>query len=242
MAKITNIEELLSKVDRKIGQIDTDKLKPSPDAKEEAARDALDEYSGSCPHLKVSEEVGDGSTRRFVLSTLLGTGWIADTSLVQSVAFVRDANTDTEQVEELAIEDWAVRLDTSEQEVLFLDRAAGTDETIRIRWTSPHTINELDEATVTTVPSRDTEALALLAASKVAEWIARTACDMANRAMGIDQVDFNTFDRRWSDKAKRLRAGAIERLNPTELSAGGAGTSVEWKSDDRLSGLSRVSH
>lgn len=242
---IANLADLKNRVELRLGRIESQRLEPTSEALEESCRSALAELSSIRPRSIVREIAGDGTTRRFVLSTALADpdGWVAFSSDVLGIEDVSNTGTDDEAVDPLGEDDWAIRIATDGTEVLFLGVAVGTDRHLRIRYSRAHTVEDLDGATVTTVPERDTEPLVLLATSEAAGWIARTAADLADRgSLGVDQVEFAGFSRRWREFSDALRKRAAERLGASELVSGGAGTSVEWESESRLGRFPRVSH
>jgi hypothetical protein len=243
---ITDLAELVALIDRRVGKVESAKLTPSQQTSEDLAREAVVELSRSWPRRLVHELAGDGTTRRWVLVSTLNTAgreWLDGYSEIETVFEVYDAGTDDETKRELKAEEFETYLDTNDQAVLFLGPLYGSQTTIRIVYTRPHSINNLDGATSTTVLERQTEALILLGSAIRAGWIARTAADLANRAVGIDQVDYHKIGEAWSIRAQELRKSAIEHAQPTELGAGAAGTSVDWDTESLLvPGVPRLSH
>ena len=98
-----------------------------------------------------------------------------------------------------------------------------------------------DAATATTIYERDSEGFLLLVCSLLAHWVARAASDQKNSSLGVEQINYDTIDRRWRQKGEDLRKQALERFESTEFSAGVAAFSVEYKTRDRF-GFPRVSH
>jgi hypothetical protein len=242
---IANLAELRTRIDLRLGRIESERLQPTVEALEESCRSALAELSAIRPRSVVRELAGDGSSRRYVLTTAFADpdGWVADSSDVLEIGEVSNTGTDDETVDPLGEDDWAIRRGTDGLEVLFVGTPVGVDRVLRIRYSRAHTVTDLDGAAATTVPERETEALVLLATSEAAGWIARTAADLADRgSLGVDQIEFAGFSRRWREFSDVLRKRAAERLGASELVSGGAGTSVEWESESRLGRLPRVSH
>jgi len=239
------LAEVRTKAITRLGKIESLKLQPTEEAQDAAVRSALDEYSSHRPRELVKRVAGDGQTRRWVLKTLLSAEpvWLPRTSRVQALEILEDPDTDDEHRRELEAEEWEVRIDAAGDEVLWLLRPPGTSETLSITWTRPQQIETLDgtDATPgTTVPDGDVEGFLLLVLANLAGWVARSASDLKNESMGLDQVDYDTIDRRWRDNEKSLRKQALERFVPTEF-APASGTSVDYRSRDRY-GFPRVSH
>lgn len=243
MASFSDLRTLREEVRRRLGKPESSKLVPSEAEEDDSIRDVLHEWNRIKPQVFVNEVVGDDATRRFVLSTTItgSPAWDDDVSELLQVAAVAEPDTDDEQLAELDDNDWEVRLSAADDLVLFVKAALGTTQSHRLTWTLPHTIKDLDAATATTITERQKAIVLLLLAAELSELISRKASDMADHTMGVDQVDFRTFEQRWKDNATRLRERAAERLTPSEITAGAAGTSTEWETRNRQ-GLRRISH
>jgi len=241
MAAWTNLTTLKGELARYVA-VSSQKLQPSTDQIEDAVRDALDELSSVRPETLVHEALGDTTTRLYVLPTVIGALWIADRSTVSGLQKVTDPDTDDENAEAVEDDRWITRDSVAGDRVLHLSDLIGTGASLRIFWTRPLTIDELDTATATTVRAPDTQTLLLLAAERLAQGIARAASDLADNTLGVDQVDFQTFDRRWRERARELREKAEQRLNPEGTSVA-TGTSVQYRTSSRLTrGQRRVAH
>ncbi len=238
---LTEIDDYRIRTMERVGKVKSENLEPSSDVLDSICREALDEFSKILPRQIVTEAVGDGATKRYVLDTLLGSQWREEPSDIQRIYSVTDANTDAEKQTEIEEETWFMRQGTDGNHALFLPETIGTSTTLRVVWTLPHTVDKLDEATATTVPAKFTEALILLTAAATCEWISRTASTMSNSTIGVDQVDFDPIDIRWAKRAKALRVQASERFQPG-LVGSGAGYATEWNRNTRLGGSSRISH
>lgn len=234
----SNLTELLNVVDAKLGNIESDKLAPTTAAREEAVRGALSEYSTDAPRVRIHEEAGDGTTRRWVLPTEI-VDWTDGLSGVLKVSIVESANTDDEDEDELDEDEWATKRSASDEDVLFVATSVSTSQTLRIYWTDDHAVYGLDSATATTIPARDQDGFAYLVAANLAAWIMRTASDDADHTMGLDQVDFRGVRNQWAENARRLREAAIERV--PSLGKAGAGGAIDWINTDRLLGRRRIS-
>jgi len=236
----TDLATLIIETDSTLGKVESDKLKLTNDEKTAAVRDVLDEFNGVRPIVRVTEIVGTG-TRRYVLETAVA-GWDAGFSAIEQLYIVTQPGTSDEQARELSEESYDVRLtaDATPKHALFLAAAPSTSETLRIAWSLPHTVKDLDAATATSIGSADKQAFLLLVAAEFARKITCRASDLADHSMGLDQVDYRSPERTWRQNAKHLRDRAVQRLAPGELSTGAAGSSTEWLPRDRY-GNARVS-
>lgn len=246
---LTNLADLIGSVQALVGRVESAKLRPAsggtPDEQEEIIRTGLDEYSKVRPRVLVYQEQGDGATKRHVLASTIttsGKAWDDDQSELLAVEVVTDPDDDDELVTPTLEADWWLRQDTSEQHVLFLRYATGTTAYLRLHYTLPHTLDGLDGASATTVKDKDAEAVKLLCTAAWADWIARAASDLANESLGVDQVEYQTHAYNWARRARELRRAAVERLAPTQLTVGAAGTSIDWDTDALLGDNPRVSH
>lgn len=232
----TDLQSLIAEADHTLGRIESGKLQLVHDEKLASIADVVDEFNGIRPFLKQTEIAGNGVKRRFLLDTTVIAGWDAGFSQVQSLHLVADVGTDSEDADEIDDEAFEYRLtaDATPKEVLFfLFAAPATGQTLRIVWSLPHTVKDLDGAAATSIKARDKQAFLLLVASEFARKICCRACDLSDLSMGMDQVDYKTFSERWRINAKELRRRAIQRWAPSELSTGAAGSSTEWEPRDR---------
>ena len=92
--------EFRARVALKVGDIDTPHLQPTEAALDLHIESGLAQYDQIRPLVLVDETAGDGSTRRFVLATLLGSSYEAGFSQIISVHQVRDLDTDDESVDD----------------------------------------------------------------------------------------------------------------------------------------------
>lgn len=241
-AQWDNLAELKEAALRVLGSVNSQKLEPTGDDQEDAIRDAIDELSKIRPQVRVTDIVGDSTKVRYVLETEVA-GWDDDLSTLELLEIMTDKQTNSESRRVLEADDYEVR--PQEDELLVLKLLNGiivaTGEYLRITWTHPIEVLDLDAAPATTVPKRWKQVTLLLTCERLAGLIARKASDLADNSLGIDQVEFRTFDRRWKERAMELRARAVERLAPSELGATAPGTSIEYETTSRLYGR-RISH
>jgi hypothetical protein len=243
MAAFSNLSELREEVRRRLGALESTKLAPSEAEEEDSIRDVLSEFNRIRPQRFTSEIAGDGSQRRFVLATELAgpPTWVDNASELLSLELVTGANTDDERVLELDDAEWEIRQTTAGDLVLFVATAPGASETLRFTWSLPQTLDDLDGASATTIHEQDKPVFVLLVAAECAELIARKASDLADHTLGVDQVDFQSYQRRWRVNADRLHKRAEQRLVPSVLSAGGSGIGTEWETRNTF-GRPRISH
>ncbi len=241
-AQWTDLATIKTAIDRVLGAPESGKITPTGDDQEDAVRDALDELGKLRPQVRVTDIAGDGTKTRYVLSADV-TGWDDDLSTLEIIEIVNDKETDSETRRRIAVVDYELRPQADEKLALKLlnGKIAGTGEDLRLTWTHPIEVKDLDTATATTVAKRWRPTLLLLACERLAYLIARKASDLADNTLGIDQVEFRTFDRRWKERAIELRKRAVERLAPSEIAAISPGTSVEYETKSRLYG-ERITH
>lgn len=240
MSKVGTLDAFTARVLRRLGKVESEKMTPSPEAQADLIGEALDLYDRHRPHAQVHEREGSDVARRFVLPALI-TGWRSGTDRVLDVAQVMGANTDDEIEATYPATDWTVTRDTTGQDVLRLAWAPGSGTTLRIRYATPHALHATDAA-LSTVPDGDAEALTLLGVTVFAAWIARSAADMANQALGADQVDYSNISSRWDKRGKDAYAAALRLLTPEAETHRASGASVTWESTSLLARQPRVGH
>jgi len=238
MPSVGTLTDFRNRVLVKVGSIDTPHLAPSEEATDLAIDSGLGQYNGLRPRIQVSEQVGDGTARRFVMATLLGSTYDPDFSELVHVHRIHNRDTDDEQVDDTI--EWEIRLSATDGHVLFINSAIATSQYLRTLFTRAHVI-DTDDENLTTVPDTDTDLLTCLASSYVAFWIARKAGDMAITEMGITEINLRRIREHWGDRAKELIKEAGEFMSPTMVSIQSAGASVEWATKSQWSGR-RISH
>ncbi len=226
---------------QRLGKVESSKLELTAEAWTGVIDDAVDAYGRLRPNTKIFQGAGSDTKRRYVLEDATLPGWVLRTSRVLRVESVSGPDTDDEFVTEIPSSEWTQRRAADGKDVLFLESAVGASQTIRIHFSIPHVIHD-DNETLTTVPDGDCEAIVALTVGKAAEWIARTACDLANQRLGADDVDYQAFSDRWAKRANESLKAAAERLQGEPSAAPAAASTVEWPSTDPISGIPRVSH
>jgi hypothetical protein len=237
MPAVGILSNFRTRVENKVGQVDSPKLDPSNDILDLCIEAGLNQYTRLRPRKVVEEIAGTGSQKRYVLDTELG-NWESGFSAIAKVVSVQNRNTDDEIEEEFSSFD--VRRNIDDEDVLFLPEATSATEHVRIQYTANHVI---DEETVgnTTVPDIDTDFLTAICASYVAYWIARKASDLSNTSLGSSETSYWRLRQHWAERAKELMREASEYIDPKMVSHESAGVAQEWKSESRIAPR-RISH
>lgn len=239
----TNLTTLKAAALRVLGSINSEALQPTGDDQEDGVRDAIDELSKLRPNILVTDIAGDGTKKRYVMADDVP-GWSDESSTLEIIEIVTEKETDSETRRRLDPDEYELRPQADEKLVLLLGvgRIVGTGTDLRLTWTRPLEIDQLDGATGTTVDSRWKQTVLLLTCERLALLIARKSSDLADNTLGIDQVEFRTFDRRWKERAMELRKRAEERIAPSgALGEASPGMSVEYETTSRLYGK-RITH
>ena len=238
MPSVGKTADIRARVLLKVGSISSPGLEPPEEAVDLCVETGLTHYNGMKPRVIADESSGDGSTRRFVLATLLGAGYDPDFSQIRSVQRITDLDTDDERVDDSITHE--IRINASAGHVLFISTAIGASNTMRVVYTAHHVIDESDEAN-TTVPDVDTDLLTCLAAMYTAYWISRKAGDLMIAEMGVTEVNLRRMREHWADRAHELGKEAGEFLTPSLVSLGSAGVAIQWPTTSGF-GVGRVSH
>lgn len=214
---------------------------PTVDAQADCLNQAIDWYDQMRPLRLTFQTGGDGVTRRFVLATLIGAAWVAGTSEVVAASSVTDPDGNDEKVRAFELDEWSQIKASNGADVLMIAEAVPTGTTLRLIWTSPHTVHT-DDAALTTIPTKDADAFVSMFAAKLARWISRRASEAAASSFGADQVDMEPISERWKRRAAELEKEATERLSPTTENISSAGASVEWRDESAITGSNRIGH
>lgn len=240
MAKIGDRTDFQAELVIRLGTITSDKLKPTTGAWTGIIDDALDCYTQRRPLQKVHQQAGSATARRFVLDTAI-TDWLNGTSQILDVASVTEPDTDDEQIETFARDQWEQRRAADGKDLLFLPFATGTQATLRITWQTLHVIDVADPD-LTTIPEADSEALYALGIAKAARWVSRAACDLQNESLGSDNLDYLEISEKWKRRADEAEKGAYGRLSADPDSIGSAAASIDWTPMSELARQPRVGH
>lgn len=236
---LTNLADTRTQVSLKLAQASASAIALSPTELDDAISEALDYFNVLAPKEGVHEQAGTGLIKRVVLSDDV-TDWKDETSSVSEVQEVIDPNTDEETIAVLIRGGWRTARSADGKDILYVEEATPADRTLRINWTTPHTLTDLEGATVTTIPERHSQTLLLLATSTGAALIAAKATDLANANLGANVVDLSEFTGKWLAISRDRRRMAEKRLggNPGQS----VGVSVNWRTGRRLNTEDRVGH
>lgn len=226
----------------RLGSIVSKTFTPTTEAKDDCLNATIAWYDQIRPLRKIHQSAGDGSSRRFVLATLIGASWAVGDSQVESVAVVSSPDTSNEVSTDVPVDQWQQDKAINSVDILMLGASVDAGSTLRIRWSAPHTVHATD-ASLTTIPTKDADAFLSMFAAYLARWISRRASDDASASIGADQIDAEPIGERWARRAKELEKMANERISaPPADSLSPAGTSIDWDVQSTLGRQGRIGH
>jgi len=239
MPPIGKRSDAIEKALVRLGAIDSKSFAPTVDAQGDCLDATLGWYDRIRPRSSIYEVAGDGTKRRFVLSTDI-TEWVKG-SEIGSIQFVTAPDTDDEAARDLALDEWSQRQSSAGDDVLMLTAPAPTGTTLRVIWNAPHVV-DADAADDTTIPERDSDAFLTMFAAYLARWVSRRASDSAAPSLGADQIDAEPIGERWAKRARELEKQATDRIAPSSETVRAAGASIEWNNDNTPARQPRVGH
>jgi hypothetical protein len=235
------LSDLRDAIVLKLGTVEAPKLAPPPEALNQFIDAGVIQFSHIRPRRIVNEINGDGSTRRFILSSSL-TNWVEDFSGISKVYGVSDANDNNETQTPFDADEWEVRPSVSSGSILFIGRAVGTSDVLRLIYTTTHVVDASAEAD-TSITAPDKEALITVCAIYGAYWIARKSMDLANTQMGVNEdLGFGQLRDHWRQRAKDLTEEAATLLGSKSIIQKSAAVSIQWDPDSKLTKRPRLFH
>jgi len=169
---------------------------------------AVEEYSSDRPRERVHRITGDGTVRRWILATEIGTSWQDGFSTLQQLRkrLIADANDEGRLVEP---EDWTMVVeedgDGVPQEILILGTAPSADDYLYLTYTTIHVLDDGPTPDVNTIPLRDREALFWLSNAHACMWLAQKASDTLDATIEADAVNWNSVAGQFRSQSKRWR-------------------------------------
>ncbi|HQV45030.1 MAG TPA: hypothetical protein PK478_01995 [Nitrospira sp.] len=204
---------------------------PAPDMTE-AVRQSLAQYDVDVPRSIIVDITGDGSAYDFALPA----GFVDGASRVLSIEYP-------------AGEQSPVMLDPSRLTIYrtaststlrFLDMTPGSGIVARLSFSAPHTLNGLDSAVATTIPTRHDEAFVTLVGSQGLFLLAAHWLHEQENTIAVDTVDRGSRSEEASRQARALLASY--RLLASVPARGAAALSrVQWTST-YAPGVGRLTH
>ena len=232
--------DLKEKMLRAIGSIEDLQLKPSENDLDLAVTSGLRHFNSVRPRTRVYQAAGSDTTKRFILDSVIS-DWIPGFSKVLSVLRVTDPDTDDEQQDVLDPQYWDVRLNSSDEDVLFLPETIGSSSTMRVRYTTTHLV-DVSVAANTTVDDSDETLLVYICAAWIAKTVSMRAMDLVNIELGAQEVDYRRLRDAWKMKADALLGMASEIESPKSLSSAPTALAHPWKSKSRMTRKNRIGH
>lgn len=201
---------------------------------EEAVREALAVYNRDFPRRVVTDRNGDGNKFDFEL----GSDFDQSYSTVLEVEYPAGKR----YPEMLEPRHWMLYQSPDGPVLRMLSYTPGSSEQVRVTFSSPHTIDGLNDAISTTIPGSHIDGVIALTASQVLRRLANRFLHEQDRSiLHGDQVDRLSK----SDEAKK-RAGELDGMYRRIVGLGkklaAAGADVNWDSSIAGSGMDHLTH
>lgn len=190
---------------------------------EDAIRDALDQYDADAPLVLVGDLAGTGLVYDWALPATLQYG----RSRILTVEYPSGAR----PMSYLEDDDWLFYQTPTTTAFRLYSVIPGATETVRLTYTSPHTINGLDSATVTTIPVYHTQAFVNLCGSRCLVRLANRFLHEQENTLNLDSVDRSGK----SDQARRLAntlMDAYRQIVGVTRGEAAAFATVDWDVND----------
>jgi len=190
---------------------------------ESAIREGIERYSTDAPREIVDDIAGDGSTYDLTLPATYVDGF----SRIVRIEYPAGARGATY----VDGNEWTIYRTASTTALRLLTTTPGTGETTRVTFTSPHTLKDLDSATVTTIPLLHTHAFVNLCGAQCLFRMAARFIHEQESTLNADSVERGSK----TDQARRL-AGTLLRAYQEQvgISGGERPASVNRDWDARL--------
>lgn len=202
---------------------------------EDAMREALDQYGRDAARLVIEDLAGDGDTFDFSLNAATFAAGFSTVRRVEYPAGQRPA---------LSLEPGDYELyqsaTSTKLRLRFVTPASG--ETVRVTYSARHTIDGLDNATATTIPSWHEAAVVALAASRLLERLAsRFLYEQEATVIQADAIDRQSKSDLAAKRARALEADYKAILGVTS-GVPAAGVTVDWDTTFSGSGIDYLTH
>lgn len=206
-------------------------LDVTPD-KQEAIRQALAQYSIDAPRSIVADLTGDGSTYDFDAPA----DYIDGESRIEAIEYPAGEQSPVY----LNPARYGIYRTSAATKIRFVDLTPATGETARVTFTAPHTLDGLDGADETTIPSRHDEAFVTLAAAQMMFLLAARFLHEQENTIGADTVDRRSKSEEASRQARALLSSyrtmaRVSARGPAALAR------VQWTSA-YAPGVGRLTH
>jgi hypothetical protein len=186
---------------------------------EMAIRDALEHYSSDVPRIAVVDVAGDGATYDLALPS----GYVQQFSSIHSIEYPAGNYPATY----LEPSDWDYYQNASATVIRLLSAVPNTGETVRLRYTAMHTLDDFDSASATTIWLGHAEAFVKLVAAKCLDRLAARFLYEQESQFSIDTVDRGSR----TDQARRLGRAFMEQYREVVGVQGGAASAsgfLDW--------------
>lgn len=210
---------------------DADLLDGTPDL-QEAARQALAQYSKDAASPIIADLVGDGATYEYTLPT----GFVDGFSRVLTLEYPAGQRPAT-LLDPAHLEVYRTATTTK---LRFVEITPASGETARVTFTGRHTLKDLDAATATSIPAYHEDAFVTLTASQAMFLLAAHYLHEQENTIAVDTVDRGSR----ADTANRIGRGLLASyrdLIGVRAGAAPAATRVHWGSV-YAPGVGRLTH
>lgn len=206
----------------------------SSDDEQDACREALTTYSIDVPRHVIEDESGNGTLYDFTLATAF-TDRFSQIVSIEYPAGERPAIY-------LEPDEWTIYRTASTTRLRLQSITPSSGQTVRVTYTALHTVNGLDGAVTTTVPSWHLEALVCLIASRLLERLANQFIhDQEATILTADGVDRGS---KAAEASKRARALEGDYRAMVGLARGvmPGGALVDWDASISGTGVDYLTH
>lgn len=195
-----------------------------------SVRDAVEQFSADTPRYVVADIAGDGAAFDFDLPS----GFVYGDSSITQIEYPAGQRVPIV----LTADEWDYYRTASTTKLRLTQITPNVGETARVTFTAMHTLDGLDTASVTTIPTWQTQAFVALCAAKAMYRLAARFLHEQESNLGLDSVERATK----GDAARRLADAYMRQYQEqVGVSAGEApgGHIISWPSE--LAGISRLS-
>lgn len=202
---------------------------------EQGIRNALEQFGRDVPREVIADITGDGATYDLTLPDTYLDGYSGITTIEYPAGERFPTILDSTA--------WSLYRTESTLRLRLLAATPTLGSTVRITFTGMHTIDDLDSATVTTIPAYSTEAFTLLATAQCLYILASRFLHEQEDTLNLDTVDRGSR----TDQARRLANDLMKQYRELigESSEGAlrpASGMVDWDSSYAGSGYRRLTH
>ena len=154
-------------------------------------RHSLRRYSIDKPLQKVSAIIGTDS-KYLTLNEANTPGYVDGFSSIELIEAAAPVVANNDRPNYIDRDQWELYRDDTALRIYFINHQPRVSDTIRVTYTVLHTINELDDETVDSVPTQDREAIILYAAYQALLSLAAKFAGTSDPTLRADVVNYRT--------------------------------------------------